>query len=100
MKKLIAVAGLAFAASAFATVTTNETTHVITFDVTSGDEAYNEAIGSDIAGIVKTGAGKIVLSVESTGFTGKTVLVSEGVLEIQHKDGLHRQDGPDRWGRA
>ena len=88
MKKLIAVAGLAFAASAFATVTTNETTHVITFDVESGDEAYNEAIGSDIAGIVKTGAGKIVLSVVSSGFTGKTVLISEGVLEIQHKDAL------------
>ena len=88
MKKLIVVAGLVFAASAFATVTTNETTHVITFDVTSGDETYDEAIGSDIAGIVKTGAGKIVLSEASTGFTGKAVSIDEGVLEIQHKDAL------------
>ena len=76
------------ASTAFASATIDQDTNILTFDVASGDETYAQEIPSTVAGIVKTGAGKIVLSVASTGFTGKTVLISDGVLEIQHKDAL------------
>ncbi|MBQ6330481.1 MAG: hypothetical protein IJI35_15790 [Kiritimatiellae bacterium] len=76
------------ASTAFASATIDQDTNILTFDVASGDETYAQEIPSTVAGIVKTGAGKIVLSVASTGFTGKTVLISDGVLEIQHKNAL------------
>ena len=85
-------AGLAAAclcgSTAFASATIDPDTNILTFDVASGEEAYAQEIPSTVAGIVKTGAGKIVLSVASTGFTGKTVLIDGGALEIQHKNAL------------
>ena len=76
------------ASTAFASATIDPDTNILTFDVTSGDETYAQEIPSTVASIVKTGAGKIILTVASTGFTGKTVSIDEGVLEIQHKDAL------------
>ena len=44
---------------------------------------------SSIEGIVKTGAGTIILTGSSTGFTGgKPITISGGAIEIQNADAL------------
>ena len=76
-------------AAAFATATLDPDTNILTFNVESGEETYSTALGPTIAGIVKTGAGTIVLDTASTSFTGgKPVTVSGGILKITHKDAL------------
>ena len=88
IRSLAAVAFSMISAAAFATATLDPDTNILTFDVESGEETYSTALGSTIAGIVKTGAGKIILTAAATGFTGKPVAINGGMLEIQHKDAL------------
>ena len=76
-------------AAAFATATLDPDTNILTFNVESGEETYSTAIGPTVAGIVKTGAGTIVLDTASASFTsGKPITVNGGILKITHKDAL------------
>lgn len=88
IRSFAAVAFSMISVAAFATATLDPDTNILTFDVASGEETYSTALGSSIAGVVKTGAGKIILTAAATGFTGKPVAINGGVLEIQHKDAL------------
>ena len=80
------IAALTVSLSLKASVTTDG--GVMLFDVTSGTETYSGTIGSEIQRVVKRGAGKMVLSASSPSFTGKTVDIEEGLLEMQQKDSL------------
>ena len=89
MRSFAAVALSMVSAVSFATATLDPDTNILTFNVESGEETYSEVLGSSIAGIVKTGAGTIILGTASTSFTsGKPVTVSGGILKITHKDAL------------
>ena len=89
MRSFTAVAFSMVSAASFATATLDPDTNILTFNVESGEETYSTALGSSIAGIVKTGAGSIILDTASTSFTsGKPITVSGGILKITHKDAL------------
>ena len=89
IRQFSAVALSMMSAAAFATATLDPDTNILTFNVESGEETYSTALGPTVAGIVKTGAGTIVLDAASTSFTsGRPVTVSGGTLKITHKDAL------------
>ena len=90
MKRLLTIGvGMTLAASAWATATLDPDTNILTFNVESGEETYSSAFTSSIAGIVKTGAGTIILNTASTSFTGgKPITISGGAIEIQNADAL------------
>ena len=88
MKKLLIMTGVAVTMfSAWATATLDG--NILTFNVESGEETYSSTLTSTIEGIVKTGAGTIILTASSTGFTsGKPITISGGAIEIQNADAL------------
>ena len=90
MKRLLAIGvTVTLAASAWATATLDPDTNILTFDVESGEETYTTALTSSIAGIVKTGAGTIILSTASASFTGgKPITISGGAIEVRNADAL------------
>ena len=74
--------------SAWATATLDG--NILTFNVESGEETYSNVLTSSIIeGIVKTGAGTIILDTASTSFTGgKPITISGGAIEIQNANAL------------
>ena len=86
-KLLIMTCAAATMFSAWATATLNG--NILTFNVESGEETYSSTLTSTIEGIVKTGAGTIILTASSTGFTsGKPITISGGAIEIQNANAL------------
>lgn len=86
-KLLIMSCAAATMFSAWATATLDG--NILTFNVESGEETYSNVLTSSIEGIVKTGAGTIILTGSSTGFTGgKPITISGGAIEIQNADAL------------
>ena len=88
MKKLLIMTCAAVTMfSAWATATLNG--NILTFNVESGEETYSSTLTSTIEGIVKTGAGTIILTASSTRFTsGKPITISGGAIEIQNANAL------------
>ena len=75
--------------TAFAAATLDPDTNILKFNVESGDETYSTPLTASIAGIVKTGAGTIILNTASTSFTsGKPITVSGGAIEIRNANAL------------
>ncbi|MBR2839187.1 MAG: autotransporter-associated beta strand repeat-containing protein [Kiritimatiellae bacterium] len=88
-KSFFTALAASMASAAFATATLDPNTNILTFDVESGEETYGTALTSSIAGVVKTGAGTIILDAASTTFTGgKPITVSDGTIKITSKDAL------------
>ena len=86
-KLLVMSCAAATVFSAWATATLDG--NILTFNVESGEETYSNVLTSSIDGIVKTGAGTIILTASSTGFTGgKPITISGGAIEIQNADAL------------
>ena len=86
-KLLIMSCAAATMFSAWATATLDG--NILTFNVESGEETYSNVLTSSIDGIVKTGAGTIILTASSTGFTsGKPITISGGAIEIQNANAL------------
>ena len=84
--------------SAWATATLDG--NILTFNVESGEETYSSTLTSTIEGIVKTGAGTIILTASSTGFTsGKPITISGGAIEIQNANALGSVN-PETGGKA
>ena len=79
---------VALVSSAWATATI-DSNNILTFNVESGEETYSTALTSTIDGIVKTGAGTIILTASSTAFSsGKPITISGGAIEIQNANAL------------
>ncbi|MCR5750628.1 MAG: autotransporter-associated beta strand repeat-containing protein [Kiritimatiellae bacterium] len=84
---LIMACAAATTFSAWATATLNG--NILAFNVESGEETYSSTLPSTIDGIVKTGAGTVILTASSTGFTGgKPITISGGAIEIQTANAL------------
>lgn len=83
------VAALSFMFSLSATASPVLEGNILTFNVESGEETYSNALTSSIEGIVKTGAGTIILTASSPSFTsGKSITVSGGAIEIRNANAL------------